>query len=109
MEQRSRPGDGDRPRVEPEIIPPDADRRPWGGRGRRDDGMWTSSDGTHRVYVTRIGPFGFGMAALAAAIMAAIVFFLVLGAFVVLLPFAGLLLAGVIIATFLRGSFRRRW
>jgi hypothetical protein len=109
MEQGSRPGDVEKPRSEPEIIPPGADRHPWGGRGRGDGGMWTSSDGTHRVYVTRIGPFGFGMAALAVAIMGAVAFLLLLGVFAVLLPFAGLLLAGIIIASFLRGSLRRRW
>jgi hypothetical protein len=108
MEQRPVPGDGERPRVEPEIIPPDSHRRPWQGSGWRDDGMWTSSDGTHRVYVARIGPFGFAMAALAVALIAALVFVLVLGAFVILIPLAGLLLAGAVIASYLRGSFLRR-
>jgi len=103
MEQRPASGDGERPKVEPEIIPPGANPRPW-----RDGGMWTSSDGTHRVYVARIGPFGFAMAALAVVLIAAIVFFLVLGAFVILIPLAGLLLAGAVITSYLRGSFLRR-
>jgi hypothetical protein len=34
-------------------------------------------------------------------------FLLVLGAFVILIPLAGLVLAGVVIASMLRGSFRR--
>jgi len=108
MEQRPVPGGGDRPRVEPEIIPPDAHPRSWRGSGWRDGGMWTSSDGTHRIYVARIGPFGFAMAALAVALIAALVFLLVLGTFVILIPLAGLLLAGAVIASYLRGSFLRR-
>jgi hypothetical protein len=101
----------ERPRSEPEIIPPDDPRgrspfgtpfgTPWGSaRG------WSS--GTQRVYVARIGPFGFALAALAVAIIAALVFLLVLGAFVILVPLVGLLLAGVVLASMLRGSWLRR-
>ena len=50
----------ERPRREPEIIPPGNDRP-----GR--DSRWPPSHGfnerrsTHRVYVSRIGPFGFAL------------------------------------------------
>jgi hypothetical protein len=91
----------EQPRSEPEIIPPgSADpRSPWGT-------VWGS--GSQRVYVARVGPFGFGMAALAVALIAALMFLLVLGAFVILIPLAGLLLAAVVIGGLLRGSLRRR-
>ena len=91
----------EQPRSEPEIIPPgEADpRSPWGT-------VWRS--GPQRVYVARVGPFGFGMVALAAALIATLLFLLVLGAFVILIPLAGLVLAGVVIASMLRGSFSRR-
>ena len=64
---------------------------------------------SQRIYVARIGPFGFAMAALAVAIIAALAFLLVLGAFMVLIPVAGLVLAGAVIFSLFRGSFRRRW
>src|SRR5260370_20526393 len=79
------------PRVEPEILPPSD------VRSRRAGG---SFDGTQRVYVARVGPFGFAMVALAIAALAMLLFLLVLGAFVILIPLAGLLL-GVIIAVVL--------
>jgi hypothetical protein len=54
-----------------------------------------------------MGPFGFAMVALAIAVIAALVFLLVLGAFVILIPLAGLVLAAVVITSMLRESFRR--
>jgi hypothetical protein len=101
MDQRPVPGP-DQPRSEPEIILPGES----GARSRRVDGrMWSS--GTQRIYVARVGPFGFAMVALAIAVIAALVFLLVLGAFVILLPLAGLVLAAAVIISMLRGSFRR--
>jgi hypothetical protein len=73
--------DIEQPRVEPEIIPPSD------VRSRRAGG---SFDGTQRVYVARVGPFGFAMVALAIAALAMLLFLLVLGAFVILVPLAGL-------------------
>jgi hypothetical protein len=92
----------EQPRSEPEIIPP-GERT---GRSRRIDGR-TWSSGTQRIYVARVRPFGFAMVALAIAVIAALVFLLVLGAFVILIPLAGLLLAAAVITSMLRGSFRR--
>jgi hypothetical protein len=92
----------EQPRSEPEIIPPgEADSRsPWGS-------VWRSRSGSQRVYVAHVGPFGFGLVALAVALIAALMFLLVLGAFVVLIPLAGLVFAALVIAGMLRGSFRR--
>ena len=98
MDQRPVPG-AEQPKVEPEIIPPgEADRRRGGA----------SFDGTQRVYVARLGPFGFAMIVLALALFAALIFLLVLGAFVILIPLAGLLLAVAVAISLLRGPFRRR-
>jgi hypothetical protein len=93
----------ERPRSEPEIIPPNDPRAesPWGTAR-----VWNS--GSQRVYVARVGPFGFGLAALAVGMIAALAFMLVLGVFVILVPLVGLLLAGVILAGMLRGSWLRR-
>src|SRR5262249_20878940 len=90
----------EQPKVEPEIIPPgEAYRR--GGR--------TAFDGSQRVYVARLGPFRFRMIVLTLAPLAAPVFLLLLGAFVILIPFAGLLLAVAVAVSLLRGPFRRRF
>jgi hypothetical protein len=91
----------DRPRIEPEIIPP-------GESPRRGDRNFDQRS-THRVYVARLGPVGFFILALTAALIGALVLLLVLGAFVVLLPVAGLLLAVALVTSMLRGSSRRRY
>ena len=94
--------DIEQPRVEPEIIPP-GDPRARSGDAR----MWRSADGTQRIYVARVSPFGFGMVMLIVAMIAALFFLLVVGAFIILLPLAGLFLAAVILMGLLRGPFRR--
>jgi hypothetical protein len=101
MDKRPVPG-ADRPRVEPEIIPP-GDPRARSGDAR----MWRSADGTQRIYVARVGPFGFAMVAFVVALIAALVFLFVLGAFVILIPLAGVFLAVAILISLLRGPFRR--
>jgi hypothetical protein len=95
MDQR--PTRSEQPRSEPEIIPPgDADPRArWDGRA------------THRVYVARVSPFGFVLLAFVIATLVGLVLLFLLGAFVILIPLAGLLLAVAVVASFLRGSFRR--
>src|SRR6516225_2591919 len=85
--------DIEQPRVEPEIIPPSDVRSRRAG----------SFDGTQRVYVARVGPFGFAMVALAM-----LLFLLVLGAFVILIPLAGLLLAVIIAVGLFRVLIWRR-
>ena len=98
MTQRSGPGT-EQPRVEPEIIPPGDVRSRRAG---------ASFDGTQRVYVARVGPFGFVILALVIAALAMLVFLLVLGAFVILLPLAGLLLAVIIAVGLFRVLIWRR-
>jgi hypothetical protein len=100
MNQRHGPGT-ERPRVEPEIIPPGD------VRSRRADARM-SFDGTQRVYVARVGPFGFVMVALAIAALAMLLFLLMLGAFVILIPLAGLLLAVIIAVGLFRVLIWRR-
>ena len=91
--------DIEQPRVEPEIIPPSYVRSRRAG--------W-SFDGTQRVYVARVGPFGFAMVALAIAALAMLLFLLVLGAFVILIPLASLLLAVIIAVGLFRVLIWRR-
>jgi hypothetical protein len=101
------PNQPERPRAEPEIIPPDradgqAGRRhtaytPWRGSG------FEEIHGTHRVYVGRIGPFGFTLLLLAIAAVIAIILIAVLGAVLIWIPIVAL---AVVIAAFFR-LFRR--
>jgi hypothetical protein len=98
------PNRPERPRVEPEIIPPDGDRDqanwrrpPW----RR--GGFDNVRGTHRVYVGRIGPFGIALLLLAIAAIIAIVMIAVLGAVLIWIP----VLVAAIVLTALFRLFRR--
>jgi hypothetical protein len=88
----------ERPRSEPEIIPPGDPRLRWQG----------SFQGTHRVYVARLGPFGLAMAVLALAFLAVVILLLLLGAFLIWIPLAGFILAMAVISSLLRGSRRRQ-
>src|SRR5215467_5146808 len=90
----------ERPKAEPEIIPP-GDPRVRPGRAH----MWQSADGTQRIYVARVSPFGFTMVLFMVALMAALFVLLMIGAFVLLLPLVGLIIAGVILSALLRGPF----
>jgi hypothetical protein len=90
----------ERPRIEPEIIPP--------GESPARPGRTFSGRGTHRVYVAGLGPVGFFILALTIALIGALALLLVLGAFVVLLPVAGLLVALALVTTSLRGFSGRR-
>ena len=95
--------DANRPRVEPEIIPPGrAGPRPQ--RGASFDGR-----DTQRIYVAQVGPFGFAMVALVVALVLGLVFLLLLGAFVVFIPLAGALLVAAVLLSLFRGAFRRRY
>jgi hypothetical protein len=97
MDRRKTVSETHRGDVEPEIIPP----------GARDP-YWTSFDGRQRIYVARIGPVGFALMAAAIAALAALFFLLLLGAFVVLLPLAGLALAIIIAVGLFRVLIWRR-
>lgn len=96
--------DANRPRVEPEIIPPGRA----GPRPQRGGGGFDGRD-TQRIYVAQVGPFGFAMVALVVALVLGLVFLLLLGAFVVFIPLAGALLAAAVLLSLFRGAFRRRY
>jgi hypothetical protein len=86
----------ERPRSEPEIISPDQYReRQWPPYGY-------SQTGTHRIYVTRIGPFGFTLLMLAVGFLAAVLLLLLIGTALLWLPFIAALVIVAAIAGFLR-------
>ena len=84
------PNQPERPRAEPEIIPPDrsggpADWRrstytPWRG------GSFDEIHGSHRVYVGRVDPFGIALLLLAIAAVIAVILIAVLGAVLIWIP-----------------------
>jgi hypothetical protein len=91
----------ERPRAEPEIIPPDRDRgRPAWRSASPDIG------GTQRIYVTRVGPFGGILLLLAVFVLAAVVLLAVLGALIIWIPIVGLIVLVAALSGFLR---LRRW
>ncbi len=90
----------ERPRVEPEIIPPDRTR------SAQRDPSYVETGGTHRVYVTRIGPLGGVLLLLVIAVFVAAGGLLLFGALLIWLPLVALILIiGAITALFRP----RRW
>jgi len=95
----------ERPRSEPEIIPPDRSGR--GGTGGR--GGWppppdgfAQMHGTQRVYVGRIGPFGFALIVLIVGFLAAVLLLILIGAAVIWIPVVAVLLVVAAISSLLR-------
>ena len=90
----------DRPRPEPEIIPPDRKRPDRGDQS----GVWTTS---HRVVFVRPGPLAwlFGLVLLGA--LAAVGFFVFLGFFFIVLPALGVIAVVAILAALIKGPPRR--
>jgi hypothetical protein len=92
----------ERPRQEPEIIPPGRD---WPGR----DSAWPPNNGfdgrrgTHRIYVGRIGPLGFALFMLIAALFGGLLLLALIGAALIWFP---VLLVFLVIAA-LAGLIRR--
>jgi hypothetical protein len=94
----------ERPRAEPEIIPPDRppDRRQPSERGFPPYGF-NQMHGTHRVYVGRIGPFGFALMLLVAGLLAALFLLLLIGTALIWIP----VIAAVIVIAAISGVVRR--
>src|SRR6202035_5079622 len=81
-------------RSEPEIIPPG------GADGSEPESTFWVREverGSHRIYVTKIGRFGLLPFFLGGIILIALLIF-VLGAFLILIPVAGVVIAAAIIA-----------
>ena len=89
----------EQPRVEPEIIPPDRTGR----NSPRNSYGFTETRGMHRIYVTRMGPFGIALLLLAIAAVATIVMIAVLSTVLIWIP----IVAIVVIAGALLRLLRR--
>jgi hypothetical protein len=92
---------------EPEILPPGE-----GGGREPDYPFWGRGPfeerSVHRIYVTRVGPFGLLPYALLGGVLAIAFFAFLFGFLLILLPVAGLVFAAATIASFLRGPRWRR-
>lgn len=103
----------ERPRTEPEIIPPD---RFAGEEPRREpphDGYerytgYAHERSTRRIYIGRIGPLGMAFAALLGLALAVLLLALLLGAFLIAIPIAALVVGGTLIAGLFCRLFRQR-
>jgi len=93
---------GERPRVEPEIIPPHRDR----GRPAWRQSGFTDMQGTQRIYVARLGPLGGILLVLLIGVLAAVLLLAVLGALLISIP----VVAFIILVVALSGLLRAwRW
>jgi hypothetical protein len=91
----------ERPRVEPEIIPPNRSTREsdWRQSPWRSSGFTQTRGGTQRIYVARLGPFGFALLILAIAAIVAFIMIAVLGFVLIWIPVVA---AVVVIAALFR-------
>lgn len=95
---------GEKPRSEPEIIPPSEQT----GRPGRDEPrvrVYVGTHGAERVYVAKPGPFGTVLMFIIAAVLAAALFFILSAAFFFLLPIAIALIAVGVIIGLVRAFF----
>ena len=95
----------EKPRSEPEIIPPRA-----GAHSQWRDTIWISGDesGTHRIYIRRLGPFGVILLALATGFIVALLLIVLVGALLLWIPVVATLITIAIISALLRGAFQQR-
>jgi len=81
------------PRVEPEIIPPDrTGRSDWRGSAWPPY-AYSEARGSHRVYVTRLGPFGLTLLLAGVGVLAVAIFLTIVGAILIWIPVVALLVA----------------
>jgi hypothetical protein len=90
------------PHTEPEIIPPDAD---WPRASR----IWVSPGRHHtaHIQITRLGPVGIAIFVLLIGVLAVVGMALLLGAALVGIAAAGVLIIGGILSNLSRRQFRR--
>ena len=88
-----------------DLPPGDPAGRPRLGRLQ----AWRAGEegGVHRIDAIKVGPFGFFLMALALGAIAAVILTFIVGAFLIAIPLAGLVLAAAVLSGMWRGSFRR--
>jgi Flp pilus assembly protein TadB len=94
----------ERPRAEPEIIPPDRSQTRssgWPPYGVRQS-PFTQSAGMHRVYVSRIGPIGFALLILVIGLFAGILLLALIGTALIWIPLVAVLVVAAAVSRLLR-------
>jgi len=92
----------EKPRSEPEIIPP--------GRAEGETPrvqVFVGTHGTERVYAGKASPLGIILVTLIAGLLLAAILVLLLGAFLFLLPLAVLFVTGALVVGLVRFYFQR--
>ena len=97
---------GEKPRPEPELIPPDH-VEPRTAQGTPRTRVFIDARGIERVYVAKLGPLGIILAVLTTGILSAVMFILLFGAFLIWVPLVVFFIAGAIISGLLGAYFRR--
>jgi hypothetical protein len=97
---------GEKPRAEPEIIPPIHDDRQ-SRSGRRASVCSPTAISIRHVYIARLEPSGVLIIALMIGILFTVILVLFVGALLIWIPLVGLLVAAAITSSVLRGHFRR--
>jgi len=98
------PNEPERPRVEPEILPPDRSGGSGsGGRGWPPPPYGYAAQSAHRIYVSRIGPIGFALLLLVIGLLSGVLLLVLIGAALIWIPVVAVL---VIIAA-ISGLLRR--
>ena len=95
------PSPPERPRAEPEIIPPDRTGREYAWR-RREWRPYGYTNGTHRIYVGGIGPLGIAILILLLGVVIAVGLLAIIGAVLFWIPVLVLLVAAGALFRFLR-------
>lgn len=83
----------ERPRLEPEIIPPGLGRAGWGDqRWPNETRSFGSESGiTYRIHIARLGPVAIAMLLLLMGVIGVAILLTVVGAMLVWIPLVGLL------------------
>jgi hypothetical protein len=97
---------GEKPRAEPEVIPPSGDDRQSESSAAHIR-VFVDAHGIRHIHVSRLGPLGIFVLALMIGILIAIILILLLGVFLIWIPLFGLLVAAAIISGLLRVYFRQ--
>jgi hypothetical protein len=92
--------------TEPEIIPPGHEPADWPPR-RPDPWAAFNVNGAHRIYVRRVGPVGILLLAALIGTIAALVFVVMVGAFLVWIPIAVLLFVAAVVGGLMRRYMRQ--
>jgi hypothetical protein len=96
------PNRPERPRLEPEIIPPARARAETEWPPRSWQAYASGEHVRQRIYVARLGPFGFAFLMAIIGIVVALILLAVVGAILIWIPILALLLAAGAIFRLLR-------